>query len=192
MLHRILSNNIFDMLKSVIKIFLLTFFLSVSVLTCYSQSEAGGKALQKEDLPKNIKETLEKKRIEQEKKDHDELLKKAEEALRLSAELQESFKKNNGLSAEDQKKLDKLEKLLKKIRKELGGDDDGEEALENDDKKVVEDKNSRVVNALNKLSSASVNLLDELKKTSRFSISAVAIESSNIILKVIRFLRFSN
>ena len=34
-------------------------------------------------------------------------------------------------------------------------------------------------------------LLDELKKTSRFGISAAAIQSSNAVLKVVRFLRFT-
>jgi hypothetical protein len=31
--------------------------------------------------------------------------------------------------------------------------------------------------------------VDELKKTTRFSISAIAIQSSNTVLKLVRFLR---
>lgn len=160
-------------------------------MLCFAQTP-GSRDEQKEDLPKNIKESLTKSRIEQEKKDHEELLQKAEEATKLSAELQEAYEKNKTLSPEDKKKLEKLEKLLKKIRKDLGGDDDDEDSKENSENPTETEKPSTVVSALNKLRSTSVNLFDELKKTSRFSISVVAIQSSNAILKVIRFLRFSN
>lgn len=175
------------------RIFRFLFFVSIfsfAAMLCFAQTP-GSRDEQKEDLPKNIKESLTKSRIEQEKKDHEELLQKAEEATKLSAELQEAYEKNKTLSAEDKKKLDKLEKLLKKIRKDLGGDDDGD-SKENSDNPLETEKPSTVVSALNKLRSTSVNLFDELKKTSRFSISVVAIQSSNAILKVIRFLRFSN
>lgn len=161
-------------------------------MLCFAQTQGNGRSEQKEDLPKNIKESLIKSRIEQEKKDHEELLQKAEEATKLSAELQEAYEKNKTLSTEDKKKLDKLEKLLKKIRKDLGGDDDGDNSKEKSENSDEAEKPSNVVSALNNLRSTSVNLFDELKKTSRFSISVVAIQSSNAILKVIRFLRFSN
>ncbi|MCA1640193.1 MAG: hypothetical protein LC768_18035, partial [Acidobacteria bacterium] len=80
----------------------------------------------KEDLPKSIKESLAKSRIESEKKDYEELLQRSKEALKITEELEKSFSQNNQLSVEDQKKLDRLEKLAKKIRKELGGDADEE------------------------------------------------------------------
>ena len=179
------------MIKNVFKFLLLTSLFSFSALLCAAQAESNSRGVQKEELPKNIKESLEKSRIEQEKKDHEELLQKAEEAMKLSAELQEAYEKNKSLTPEDKKKLERLEKLLKKIRKDIGGDDD-DNSKENAENPNESEKPSTVVTALNKLRSTSVNLFDELKKTSRFSISVVAIQSSNAILKVIKFLRFSN
>lgn len=179
--------------KIFFKTFFLLIFLSCAAAAGYAQGDAStrsGRVPQKEDLPKNIQESLEKRRIEQEKKDYQELIQKAEEATKMATELNESFAKQNSLTAEDKKKLDKLERLLKKIRKEMGGDDDDD--LEENAEDEKDDKPSTVSNALNKLASTSVNLLDELKKTSRFSISVIAIQSSNAILRVIRFLRFSN
>ena len=39
------------------------------------------------------------------------------------------------------------------------------------------------------LQSTTTKLVDELKKTTRFSISVVAIQTSNNVLKLVRFLR---
>lgn len=180
------------MIKCIFKFLFFVSLFSFTATLCFAQVDGNHRNEQKEDLPKNIKESLIKSRIEQEKKEHEELLQKAEEATKLSAELQEAYEKNNTLSVEDKKKLDRLEKLLKKIRKDLGGDDDGDDPKEKSVNSNETEKPSNVVTALNKLRSSSVSLFDELKKTSRFSISVVAIQSSNAILKVIRFLRFSN
>ena len=137
----------------------------------------------KEDLPTGIQESLAKQRIEREKKDFAELLTRGEEAVKLSGELEKSFAQNNQLSLADLKKLDRLEKLVKKIRNEIGGDDD-DKSIELDDKPLS------VINALQFLQNNTVKLVDELKKTTRYSVSVVAVESSNLLLKVVRFLRF--
>lgn len=134
-----------------------------------------------EELPKNIRENLEKQRIEQEEKDYKELLKRGEEALKLSEDLGKSFTANNKLSSEDRKKLERLEKLVKKIRSDLGGDDD--DAEEDEAPATVSD-------ALKFLQENTVKLVGELKKSTRHSISAVAIHSSNLLLRVVKFIRF--
>jgi seryl-tRNA synthetase len=138
---------------------------------------------QKEDLPKGIKETLAKGRIDREKKDFEELLRNGEEALKLSETLEKTFTESNNLTAEDQKKLDRLEKLAKKIRRELGASD-GDDAAE-----VVE-KPYSIHEALKTLQSSTGKLVAELKKTTRYSVSVIAIQSSNVFLKVVKFLRF--
>jgi hypothetical protein len=77
--------------------------------------------------------------------------------------------------------LDRLEKIVKKIRNELGGDDD---------KRVeIDDKPLSVVNALKALQNNAAMLVNELKKTTRYSVSVIAVESSNLLLRVVRFLR---
>lgn len=142
-----------------------------------------GKSNNKEDFPKGIKESLAKSRIEREKKEYEELLQNGEEAVKLSESLEKSFTESNSISAEDQKKLDRLEKLAKKIRRELGAGDS--------DSADEEEKPSSMVNAFRTLQSSTGKLVAELKKTTRHSISVVAIQSSNAFLKVIKFIRFS-
>jgi hypothetical protein len=146
-------------------------------------STRSGKPTNSEDFPKGIKESLAKSRIEREKKEYEELLQNGEEAVKLSESLEKSFSESNALSAEDQKKLDRLEKLAKKIRRELGANDS--------DSVEEEEKPSSMLNAFKTLQSSTGKLVAELKKTTRYSVSVIAIQSSNAFLKVIKFIRFS-
>ncbi len=68
------------------------------------------------DLPDPIKETLAKQRIKNEEKEYQELLKRGEDAAKLSAELNKSLESTQNLTTEDIKKLERLEKLVKKIQ----------------------------------------------------------------------------
>lgn len=167
-------------------------FAMFFAMSAFSQSDAStpnGRQQQKEDLPKNIRETLAKQRIERAKKDYDELLKRSEEAVKLSEELEKSFADSNQLSSEDIKKLEKLEKLVKKIRGELGGDDDDEQANLADKNKKEEP--STMINAFQTLQTNAVRLFDEIKKSTRYSVSVIAIQTSNALLKLVKFIRFS-
>lgn len=162
-------------------IFLVVFGAALGVQAQSNAIDASGKSgVDKEDLPKNIKESLAKTRIEKEKKEYDELLKRGEEASKLGEELEKSFALNNKFFPDDQKKLDRLEKLVKKIRKELGGDDSEEE-----------ENPPTNQNAVKTLQSKSANLFSELKKANRYTISVIAIDSTNSLIKAVRFLRFS-
>lgn len=136
----------------------------------------------KEDFPKTVKETLAKGRIEREKKDYEDLIERGEEAAKISGEIGKSFTKNKKFSSEDQKKLDRLEKLVKKIRGELGGGDDDE----------VEDKPSSLSAAVKTLQETTANLVEAIKKSTRYSVSVAAIESSNALLKIVRFIRIGS
>lgn len=139
----------------------------------------------REELPQNIKETMEKQRIEREKKQYEDLLERSEEAVKLSEELEKSFAVSNQLSADDRKKLDRLEKLLKKIRSELGGDDEGELEVELD-----KESPSNIRSAFQTLQKNAAQLFSEIKKSTRYSISVVAIRTSNVLLKLVKFIRF--
>ncbi len=119
------------------------------------------------------------------KKDHEEMLKRGEEAALLSEQLENAFEQNKELSRQDRQKLESLEKIVHKIRKELGGDDDGEE----DAALGSGAKPSTPREAFNILKAATLKLVGELKKTSRFSISVMAIQSSNSVLRLVKFLR---
>ena len=65
-----------------------------------------------------------KREIKSAEKDHQQNLDRAKEASDLGQALVASFKKNNSLDREDIKKLEKLEKLAKRIRSEAGGSED--------------------------------------------------------------------
>jgi membrane-associated HD superfamily phosphohydrolase len=166
-------------------LFVLLFGVAASAQLPDASTSSGRQ--QKEELPKNIKETLAKQRIEREKKEYDELIQRSEEAVKLSQELEKSFTDANQLSSEDLKKLERLEKLVKKIRSELGGDDDDNQ--ENNNKDETE-KPSTLKNAFQTLQTNAVKLFDEIKKSTRYSISVIAIQSSNVLLKIVKFIRF--
>jgi membrane-associated HD superfamily phosphohydrolase len=137
-----------------------------------------GKEEEKSD---GIKETMAKWKIKAEKKDYEELLKRGDEAEKLAEELSKDFQTNNTLTAEDSQKLERLEKLVKKIRSEVGAEDDDSN----------DDTPKDLVDAIKMLSENAANLVGELKKTTRHSISVVLVESSNTLLKVVKFIRFN-
>ena len=182
------------------KYFITLVFVFAAAIAINAQSDAStpsGRAPVKDDLPKNIQETLDKHKIEQAKKDHEEMIERGEEALKLSEELKKSVANSDKLSPEDQTKLARLEKITKKIRRELGGDDDdGETIIEESAEGTVEvakiaEKPSALASAVKKLESTATKLVDELKKTTRFSVSVIAIQSSNSLLKILKFIKVS-
>ncbi len=164
--------------------FLLAMVFSVATFAQIDASTPNGRQ-RKEELPQNIQETMAKQRIARAKKDYEELLEKSEEAVRLSEELEKSFAASNQLSPEDRKKLDRLEKLVKKIRTELGGDDDGELEIEPDKQTP-----SNIGSAFQTLQKNAARLFSEIKKSTRYSVSVVAIQTSNALLKLVKFIRF--
>ncbi|MGI8668602.1 MAG: hypothetical protein ACR2J3_02010 [Aridibacter sp.] len=136
--------------------------------------------------PEQIREKLTELCIKEAKEDFQELLVRGEEIAKLTDELETSFTKNNGFSSDDREKIEKVEDLLKKIRKDLRADDDDDD----DDKKEAKPKS--LIEAVKTLKEKTADLFEELKKTSRYSISAVAIQSSNIVLKLVRFIKIGN
>jgi len=141
----------------------------------------------KDDPPVGIRETREKMRIDQEKKEYQEMVDRSQQALKLSQEIEKSFEQQSALTRADQEKLDELEKLVKKVRGELGGgngDDNDADQGEDAAPKSLADAAKSLANYTSKLA-------DELKRTSRFGISALAIQSSNSALRIVRFLKVS-
>jgi len=163
------------------KIFIFSaFFLALFAICANAQFQNDQR---KEELPQGVKENLAKSRIAKEKKDYEELLKRGEEVLKLSEDLEKSFDENQTLSSQDRKKLERLEKLVKRIRSDLGGGDD-QESLENNDDTPIS-----MANAFKFLQENTVKLVEELKKSTRYSVSAVAIQSTNFLLRIVKFVR---
>lgn len=160
--------------------FLPLILVTLSFLCVHGQildDSAEDRRHQRENLPKGIQETLQRRKIEEEKKDFNQLLQRGEEAISLSEEILSSYSQNNFLTEEDRKKLEKIEKSIRRIRDYLGGEEDGEEKTE-----VIRS----LKETLESLRENSERLLSILKKTSRYSISVTAIEISNNLIKTIR------
>ena len=172
-----------------IRIILLIVTLAAFCAAGIAQSVEEGKAglpktdQEKESGPKSIQETLEKMRIEKDKKDHDEMVDRGDEAVKILNQLEKSFEHNKKLSNEDIGRLERVEKLAKKIRDELGGHEDD----------AVEDGigTPSLETAVKTLRDSAGLLYDQLKKTSRFTISAAAIQTTNTVLKLARFLKIT-
>jgi membrane-associated HD superfamily phosphohydrolase len=156
---------------------LLTILIAILFAVTYSSAQ---RTEQKDEPSDGLKETMAKWRIKSEKKDFEELQKKGEETEKLVDELTESFAEKKKLTADDTVKLEKLEKLVKKIRNEVGAQNDDE-----DDDDMPKD----LVEAFATLHEKTASLLKELKKATRLTVSAIAIETSNSLLKIVKFIR---
>ena len=164
-------------------------------ITVYAQSNLpdastpGPNRRNRDDMPHGVKEMMARQRAERDKKEHEAMLERGDEALRLAKQLEASFSQNKTVSQQDRGKLESLEKVVTKIRRELGGDDDESGNDANYVKPADEPRPSNIEEAFKYLQSTTIKLVDELKKTTRFSISVIAIQSSNSVLKLVRFLR---
>jgi len=139
-----------------------------------------------DDRPKSFRETIEKLRIEKEKKEYDQMIERGEEAVKIAENLERAYEQNGRLTDREIEQLVTAEKLVKKIRSELGGDGDDE------DKPAVGEHPPPQKEAVKSFRTAVAKLFSELKKTSRFTISAGAIQASNAAIKIVRYLRFTN
>ncbi len=152
------------------------------------RSSIYGKPADDKDRPKTFAEMLEKLRIQKEKKEFDQMIARGEEVLKISTELENAYAQNGRLSDREFAKVETVEKLVKKIRTELGGDDDDGDK---DETSRPDEKRLSPGDAIKSLRSTTVELFDQLKKTTRFTISAAAIQTSNAVIKIARFLRIA-
>ena len=118
--------------------------------------------------------------LKAEKKEYEEHVARAREASELATALKTSYAATNTFNAADQKKLERLEKLTKRIRNEVGGSE-----MEPDPK----DLPNTVSDAVNALADIAKELYDEVEKTPRRVVSASLIEQANKLLTVIQFVR---
>ena len=137
-----------------------------------------------EDQPQTIQETLIKMRIDKDKKDHEQMVTRGEEALKIAEQIEKDYDAKGQLSADDLSKIANVEKLVKKIRTELGGADDGENQEDPNEPRI-----STRSDAVRSLRQTAEAMFNELKKNTRFSISLSAIQTTNAMLRLAKFLR---
>lgn len=121
-----------------------------------------------------------KREIKYAEKEHQENLSRAREASELGNALASAFKQNRSLGSGDLKKLEKLEKITKKIRSEAGASDDDFE---------LDEKPNDLADAVNCLAKVSTSLSEKVLKTPRRVVSTLIIEDSNVLLELIRLVR---
>jgi len=118
--------------------------------------------------------------LKAEKKAYDEHVARAKEASDIATELKTSYAAANVFNSADQKKLERLEKLTKRIRNDVGGSE-----MDADPK----DLPTTLSDGVNALADLAKHLYDEVEKTPRHVVSASLIEQANKLLAVIEFVR---
>src|SRR5437764_5134639 len=88
-------------------------------------ADKGARSRHDKDLIGDVQqEMLVRREIETAEKEHRENVDRAREAAQLSTEIRDSFLTNKALGKTEAKKLDRLEKVTRKIRSEAGGSED--------------------------------------------------------------------
>lgn len=118
--------------------------------------------------------------IRHEEETYQEMVERAAEIGDLSSQLADNFDSNKGLSRDDLKRLERIEKLARKIRGNSGGSD-GE--------KANEDSPAELKTAVMRLTELSEKLNEGVKKTSRMIVSATVIERSNELIELVKVIR---
>lgn len=118
--------------------------------------------------------------LKAEKKAYEEHVARAKEASDLATELKTSYAASNVFNAADLKKLERLEKLTKRIRNEVGGSE-----MDADPK----DLPNTFGDGVNLIADLAKELYDQVEKTPRHVVSASLIEQANKLLTVIQFVR---
>ncbi len=153
------------------------FIISVCAITGFGQTSSGRQ--RETPLSKTIREKLIEMRIDEEKAEYQQLLERCEEAAKLSEEIHESYAVNKKMTSIDRKKLLQVEDLSKKIRKDLRTGKD----------KSTEKPPASIGAAVKFLQESTSMLFEEIKNNTRHSVSVAAIQSSNKILKLVKFLK---
>ena len=132
------------------------------------------------ELGSPAEEIIRRAEIKHEEESHKEMIDRADEAALIGEQILNSFHKNKSLGKDDLKKLERMEKLARKIRGSTGGSDD-ESPLENPPQQLEK--------ALARLADVSAELNKSVQKTSRLVISAAVINSSNELIELIKHIR---
>jgi hypothetical protein len=118
--------------------------------------------------------------IKADQKHHEETLERAREASELGSQLLEAYKTTKSLGGDENKKLDRLEKLVKKIRNDAGG-------LNNEE--VITEAPNTLEAVMTRLADLTTELRKDVEKTPRHVISAVVIDRANDLIGLIQRLR---
>jgi len=155
--------------------------VSASAQTTHDSQMSAPPVPQKQgDLGSPTEEMLRRAEIKRDEESHEEMVERSDEAAQIGEEILDSFNKHKTLTTDDYKKLERLEKLARKIRGSAGGSDKVE---------VTEDPPTRIGAAVERLAELSGLLKKSVAKTSRLVISAAVIKNSSDVIDLIRHIR---
>lgn len=164
-----------------ISVLVMTVCASISAQSSQSTSESNSNQNGYDPFSRSpIDQLRTRLRIKAEEKEFKENLSRVQEALKISNDLVKSVETNKAFSKEDRTKLERLEKIVKRVRNASGGNDD--------DVKVV-DNTSNILSILKTIADEAKKLNTEFKKTKRTVISAPVIESANLIIDLIKIVK---
>ena len=163
---------------------------SLALLAYGAQAQTGHAALPtdasnqnpRHELGSPEEEIIRRAQIKHEEETHKEMVERADEAALIGEQVLNSYRKNGSLGKDELKKLERLEKLARKIRGGAGGSDDDE---------PLEDPPQQLEKAVARLAELSDELSKSVQKTSRLVISAAVINSSNQLIELIKHIRTS-
>jgi hypothetical protein len=113
-------------------------------------------------------------------KDHEENLKRAREIAQLGKELNDSLKDKSAIDRDSLKKVERLEKLTKKVRGEAGGEDEEVE---------IPNRPSDLPATVAQIAEATQSLSKKVEDTPRQVVSASVIDKANVLLELIKMVR---
>jgi hypothetical protein len=129
----------------------------------------------------SIEEEMRAKRaIKFAEEEHKDTLEKAQEILEVAIKLRDSFENKKFLDRDDNKRLNRLEKLAKQLRGKAGG---------SDSEITIEKPPANLENAICQVAESSESLSELIKKTPRQVIAAGVIEKANVLLQLIKVVR---
>lgn len=110
-------------------------------------------------------------------KEYKQNVDRAREVAELGAQLRDALKTGRPFGREETKKLERLEKLAKKIRDQAGGSDEED---------LLKSPPGKLESALSRLADVAESLFKAVQKTPRQVISAAVIEKANVLLQLAR------
>jgi len=120
-----------------------------------------------------------KREIKIAEKDHQENLNRAREIGQIGKQLREGFKNSSTLDRDCFKKIERLEKLTKKVRSEAGGDDE----------ELTISRPTDLPSTIQQIAEASESLSKDVQNTPRRVVSASVITHANVLLELIKIAR---
>lgn len=118
--------------------------------------------------------------LKEEKKRYDEHLERAREVSQLATQLSEAYLTRQAFIGADGKRLERLEKLTKRIRNEAGGSETDAD---------VKDLPTEMAAAVKRVAEMAEDLRKLVEKTPRHVISAAVIDQANKLIGVIQYVR---